>query len=51
MIRIQLDGPNKKSKLRKSGSVSLFEKLSLAVVGILVVFILYFIGRLEIWFL
>lgn len=33
MIHIQLDVPDKKHYQRKSGSISLFEKLSLMVLG------------------
>jgi len=41
MIHIQLDVPDKKHYQRKSGSISLFEKLSLIGVGIVVILVLY----------
>lgn len=44
MIRIQLDGPDKKHYRRKSGSISFFEMLSLIEVGIMVILVLFFLG-------
>jgi cell division protein FtsL len=41
MIHIQLDGPDKKHYQRKSGAISLFEKLSFVFIGIVVIFIFY----------